>query len=362
MNTANIVKTVAGTGADTYNGENVAATSANIALPTGIAVDPSNGDIYVACTNAVRIQVLTKSTELVSTFAGSGNAGWTGDEGYATAAGMEFPEGLFLDTSNNLYFADMNSNVVRFVTSNSPSVAPTTAPSLFPSNKPTVPPSPSPIAPSTSPTVAPSYSCAPTASPTLTSHPTAAPTSARSSTQYLFTIAGTGNTGSTGSEGLATSAWINDPRGVWQNTNGVLYFSEYNGHCVRKFSVSDYIVNDFAGVCGINAYGSPGGPATSTDLYNPLGVMGDTNGNVYVGDSVNNRVAKVSSSGILTNIVGSGSFTNSGDGGSATSAQTKTPTWLWISTSGQTYFVCYDSYIIRTINPSGIISTFAGTY
>ena len=333
---SDVISSIVGTG-NSYTGD-AAATAFGLPDPTGIAIDAGNSDIYIGSSGMVQIFVYTKSTGIVTTFAGNDVGGVT--EGYATAVTIDFPEGLFLDTNSQLYFSDYYQCTVRVVTPNMPTVSPTQAPSISPTYHSTENPTalPSTLVPSPAPT-------------------TPAPSTVRNSINYIYTVVGTGSDVSSGTGGLAVFAGSSEPVGVWQDTSGVLYFSEYGASCVRKFSVSDNIVHAFAGVCQSTDEIESGVVATSTYLDSPYGVMGDTLGNVYIADSGHSRVHVVDATGILSFFAGKGNTEGSG-GEVATTASLPYPTWLWLNTNGQVYV--YSSYKIQTV-VNGKISTFLGT-
>jgi trimeric autotransporter adhesin len=108
------ISTVAGNGTYGYSGDGAAATSAELYLPTGVAVDASD-NIYIADFGNNRIRMVTFSTGVISTIAGSGTAGFTGDGNSATAAELNGPAGVALDTNGDLFIADANNNRVRVV-------------------------------------------------------------------------------------------------------------------------------------------------------------------------------------------------------------------------------------------------------
>ena len=295
INSLGIISTIIGNGDISYNGENLPATQAAISSPDGISVDQSNGDIYFGDENDV-VQVLTRTTNTVSTFAGNRNLGYAGDDGLATSASLNGPKGIYLDTSNRLFIADYLNNVVRMVYSVSPtssptpsptiipttapsvspsvlpsanpsvvptigpsclpSVLPSVVPSIIPSRIPTVLPSQMPSAspsngptnapsmlpsvlPSTSPSCSPSLipSIAPSISfvPSVSNPPSISPTRVRSTMNFIDKVY------------LDSSVIV--PRGLSGDTVGIIYVAEESNSCVRKFSSSLLTLSTFAGIC-----------------------------------------------------------------------------------------------------------------
>lgn len=314
-----------GSGGTAYVGENVPATSAGLYDPKGIAVDLNNGDIYIGAQNAFRIYVLTKTTGLVTTFAGNGVNGATGDGDAATSATLSCTQvHRYLDSV--LYFADFSHNKIRSVYSVMPTVAPSATPS----------------------TVLPS------------ALPTNSPSVLRSSINTVLVVAGTGSPSSSGSGGPASSASINRPVSIWMDGSFV-YFSESDGNCVRRYALSDTIVYNVAGVCGAGGtFGGDSGPATSGYLYSPHSIVTSYASDLYIMDFYNSRVRLVSN-GIISTALGTGSSSNSGDGGPASSASIKQPYGLWINSVGTFYLSTYSACVCRTVTSSGIVTLFAGT-
>ncbi len=180
-----------------------------------------------------------------------------------------------------------------------------------------------------------------------------------SSSQIITTIAGNGTIGYSGDGGPATAAELYDPVEVVPDAAGNLYVVEWHNNTVRKINTSG-IISTIAGT-GIAGFSGDGGPATAARLNSPVGVFVDGSGNVYIGDYSNHRIRKVNTSGIITTIAGTGTPGYSGDGGSATAAQLRTPMGIYVDATGKVYFA--DSYysIIRCVDLSGNIATIAGT-
>lgn len=343
---AGIIATFVGNSVQYYNGENVARTSASVQWPGGLAVDSSNGDLYVSAILAYRIQVITKSSQLVTTFAGTGSSTYNGDSGAATSISFQ-PGCLFLDSTDKLYFGEWEHRVRSVYY-----IAPTMTPSLIPTVVPTTS-SPTVIPTTSRPTMMPS-----TAAPSVI--PTASPSTVRSSINTVLVIAGTGTAASSSSGGPATSTSINNPFSVYSDGSTV-YFTETYGHCLRKFSLSDSTVVNVAGVCSSSStFGGDNGPATSAKVAEPHCLFLGTSNDIYFTDYSNHRVRKISN-GIITTTLGSGSPTNSGNDFPATSANIYAPYGLWLNSVGTLYVSSYLGCICRTVSTSGIVSLLAGT-
>jgi uncharacterized repeat protein (TIGR02543 family) len=232
----------------------------------------------------------------ISTVVGIGVDGYSGDGGPATTAQLKDPWGVALDSSGNLYIADDESHTIRKVDK---------------------------------------------------------------STGNISTVAGTGVAGYSGDGGAATSAQLDTPRGVTIDSNGNVYIADYTNNRVRKVNKSTGTISTIAGT-GVAGYSGDGVPATSAQLNNPIAVLVDSLGNVYIADMGNQRIRKVDSSGTISTVAGTGVGGHSGDGGLATSAQLSHPMGLALD-SGNNLYVAENGNTIRKINPSGIISTVAGT-
>ena len=179
----------------------------------------------------------------------------------------------------------------------------------------------------------------------------------------IFTIAGTGVTGYSGDGGPATEAQFNWAAGVAVDRFGNVYVADFFGnHRVRKIDASTSIVRTIAGTGGAG-YSGDGGPATQAQLNMPSSVALDSQGNVYVVDSGNQRVRRIDPSGSITTIAGNGATGFSGDGGPATQASFNLAGQLGtltVDSRGNLYVVDFVNQRIRRIGSDGIVSTVAG--
>lgn len=176
-------------------------------------------------------------------------------------------------------------------------------------------------------------------------------------------IAGTGRAGFAGDGALATAALLNGPLGVAVAPDGTIYFTDGNNDRIRKIATNG-IITTIAGSTG--GFTGDGGPATAARMNTPISIVLDPAGNIYFSDSANRRVRKISTAGIITTVAGSGGFSLSGDGGLATAADAA-PCWIALGPDGSLYFTDdYDSRLsgnprIRKVAVNGIITTVAGT-
>ncbi len=178
------------------------------------------------------------------------------------------------------------------------------------------------------------------------------------SAQNINTVAGTGTGAYNGDGGPATAAEIQNPAGLYADTTGNLFFADQSNNRVRMISTSGIITTIIGN--GVGGFSGDGGQATAAEINAPQGIFIDKKGNIYIGDFFNNRIRKVNTSGIIRNIAGNG-FTNfSGDGGPATAAELNGPSDVCVDTTGNVYIADETFSHIRIVNTSGIINTFAG--
>lgn len=178
---------------------------------------------------------------------------------------------------------------------------------------------------------------------------------AQAQTQRFETVAG----GFVGDGLPAKSAALVSPRGIAFDAAGNAYVAQEDENRIRKISPSGTITT-FAGN-GTYGFKGDGGPASAAALAGPRGVVVDAAGNVYFSDSFNNRVRKIDANGVISTIAGNGQDNSSGDGGPATSAGLRQPYGLAFDASGNLYVAEVRGHRIRKITPSGIIWTLAGT-
>jgi sugar lactone lactonase YvrE len=179
-----------------------------------------------------------------------------------------------------------------------------------------------------------------------------------SATGIITTIAGNSIIGYGGDGGPATAAQLNAPYGVAVDASGNVYFADMYNDCVRMINASGTITS-VAGSFFTGGYSGDGGPATAAGLYNPVAVAIDASGNLYIADQGNEVIRKVDASGTITTFAGS-SGGYSGDGGPATDAQLNNPAGVAVDASGNVYIADEFNARIRKVNAAGIITTIAG--
>ena len=301
-----IITTYAGNGTVGFSGDGGPATSAQLYLSSSglggdVAVDAA-GDLFIADTYNQRIRMVTPGG-VISTVAGNGTPGYSGDVGLATAAQLNGPSSIAVDTAGNLFIADFSNNRVRMVTTGG----------------------------------------------------------------VISTVAGNGTPGYSGDVGLATAAQLNGPYSVAVDTAGNLFIADFYNNRVRKVTPSG-IISTVAGT-GTYGFSGDGGPATSAQLYYPYSLAVDAAGNLFIADFSNSRIRKVTPSGIISTVAGTGTYGFSGDGGPATSAQLEYPSGVAVDTAGDLFiadgpnvslFGITGNQRIRKVTIGGIISTVAG--
>lgn len=256
------ITTVAGTGHDGFSGDGGPAVNAQINTPKDIFAD-AMGVIYIADTENNRIRKI--DTEgIITTVAGNGLTGESGDGGPATSARLNEPEGVYVDSSGNIFIADTDNNRIRKVDT----------------------------------------------SGTIT------------------TVAGDGDLGFAGDGGKAVDAELKLPQGVCVDESGNIYIADTNNSRIRKVG-TDGKINTVAGD-GSAGYSGDGGPALAAKIGNPGAIHIDTDGNIYFTDAANSCVRKINTAGIITTVAGTGLSGYSGDGGDATSAKINKPRDVWM--------------------------------
>ena len=276
------ITTVAGDGTAGYSGDGGLATKAELDVPNGVAVD-SAGDLFISDANNNRIREVMKATGDIMTIAGDGKAGYTGDGGPATAAEIDSPRGLAVDSAGDVFFADNPNNVVREV----------------------------------------------------------------KATGDITTVAGDGKAGSIGDGGPATKAELNGPNDVAVDSAGNLYIGDVNTNTVREVVQATGNIIAFAGDGKAGDSGA-GGPATAAELSNPNGVAFDSAGDAFIADGGDNVVWEVvKATGDIITVAGNGTDGYSGDNGPATDAEIQGDGRLAVDPAGEVFIVDNGNNVVR---------------
>ena len=289
------ITTIAGTGEFGFSGDGGPAVEAELRRPYGVAVD-SAGNVYIADSSDHRIRKVD-STGTITTIAGTGAFGFSGDGGPAVEAELRSPGGVAVDSAGNVYIADVNDHRIRKV----------------------------------------------------------------DSTGTITTIAGTGEFGFSGDGGPAVEAELRRPRGVAVDSAGNVYIADSSDHRIRKVDSTGTITT----IAGTGEFGfvstDDGGPAAAARLAFPYGVAVDSAGNLYIADAANRRIRKIDSTGTITTIAGTGEFGFSGDGGPAVEAELRSPGGVAVDSAGNVYIADVNDHRIRKVDSTGTITTIAGT-
>jgi uncharacterized protein (TIGR03437 family) len=353
------ISTVAGTGTAGYAGDGGAARSAQLNGPEGVAVDGA-GNLYIADTFNGRIRrVATDGT--ITTAAGVGSTGiFSGDGGPPASAGISLPPDVAADRAGNLYIADFGNSRIRLVSNGeittvvgSSSGAPMTDGELAINVR----------------LDGPTGVGIDRAGAIYFVQAGIGSGSGLAKGDYkvwkvsadgvLTTLAGNGVPSYSGDGGAATAAQLNGPAGVAVASSGVVYIADTQNQRVRAVAANGTISTAAGtGTAGFN--GEIGLPRTA-QLNLPQGVAVDGQGNWYVADTANNRIRKVQPGGNLLTIAGNGNASYFGDGGPATKASVNQPEGVAVDAAGNVYIADTLDNAVRKVTPDGTISTLAGT-
>jgi uncharacterized protein (TIGR03437 family) len=340
-----------------YSGDNGLAVSAGLIEPYGIAVDAA-GNVYIAERNDGRIRQIAAGPNYLNnyifTIIGNGNPGFSGDGGNATLAQLSSPTGVALDSAGNVYVADSQNYRIRKVpTAGKGNISTAAGDGLYaysgdggPANQSQLD-APQAVAIDAGGNV---Y-IADTANNVVREV---------SSKGIITTFAGNGLSGVGGDGGPATAAQLMSPAGVAVDASGNVYISDTIGQRVRVVTASNGQINTYAGN-RTAGYSGDGSAATGAELNTPTGLAVDGAGNLYIADTLNSAIRKVTPTGTISTVAGSGLQGFGGDGGLATSAQLYYPQAVAVDSGGNLYIADTQNNRVRKVNTSGIISTVAGT-
>ena len=291
------IVTAAGNGTAGYTGDNGPATAAELNDPWGLAVD-SAGDLFIADYDNNVVREVVKATGDIITVAGNGTAGYSGDNGPATAAELNGPDGVAVDSAGDLFISDMNNNVIREVVK---------------------------------------------------------------ATGDIITVAGNGNAGYSGDGGPATAAELDSPRGLAVDSAGDLFFADNPNNVIREVVKATGDIITVAGN-GTAGYSGDGGPATAAELNGPNFVAVDSAGDLFIADANNNAVREVvKATGDIITVAGNGTAGYSGDNGPATAAELNGPLGVAFDSAGDLFIADDGNNVVReVVKATGDIITVAG--
>ena len=345
VDTSGNISTVAGNGIAGFSGDGGLAINAELNWPTGLAVD-NLGNLYIADTSNVRVRKVD-AAGIISTVAGNGVVGFSGDGGPAVNAELNFPTGLAAK-GGNLYLADAGNNRIRKVDSSGKiSTVAGNGIQGFGGDG----------GPATSAELAEPWGVALHAGNLYIADLANHRIRKVDSSGKISTVAGNGAQGYGGDGGPATDATLDWPYSVGLDGSGNLYIADSAEQRVRKVDTSG-IISTFAGN-GTPGFSGDGGPATNAQL-GPSAVASDGNGNFYIADRGNQRIRRVDASGIISTVAGNGNYGFSGDGGPATNAAFRSPYAVAVDSNGNFYIADTFNERVRKVDSSGMISTVAG--
>jgi len=297
-----VISTVAGSGAYGFSGNGGPATSAAFEFAQGLAVD-GTGNLYFADSQDNVVWKVSAGTGNIAVIAGNGTRGYKGNGGPAANAELYSPSAVALDSSGNVYIADTGNNVIRMVTAN---------------------------------------------------------------TGEITTVAGIGGEGypwNYGDGGPATSAYLGNPSGVALDSIGNLYIADSSNNAIRKVTASTGTIATIAGgtyLAETAANNGDGGPATNAVLNYPQALTTDSAGNLYISDADGGRVRMVTAkTGIITTVAGDGDYGYNGDGGLAINAEVNA-SGLATDAAGNIYLSNQSNTVRKVAAATGMITTVAG--
>ena len=287
-----VITTVAGTGALGFSGDGGPATSASLYYPYGVAVD-GGGNVLIADTENYRIRRLAAGTGVITTVAGNGANGFSGDGGPGTSARLAYPAGVAVDGGGNVLIADVNNHRIRRLAVG---------------------------------------------------------------TGVITTVAGNGVYGFSGDGGPGTSASLAYPYGVAVDGGGNVLIADNSNHRIRRLAAGTEVITTVAG-SGVQGFSGDGGPGTSALLFFPTGVAVDGGGNVLIADLRNHRIRRLAAgTGVITTVAGNGAIGSSGDGGPGTSASLAYPFGVAVDGDGNVLIACTHDNRIRMLAWAAVVS------
>lgn len=282
-----IITTIAGNVSFAYSGDGGPATDASLFFPTGICID-TVGNIYTSDVLNRRIREVNISTGIITTIAGNGIQGNSGDNGPATDAQINGVTGLCTDKSDNIYFTDNDNNNVRKININ---------------------------------------------------------------TGIITAIAGTGVAGYSGDNGLAKDAQLHEPTHPFVDNSGNILVTDMLNNVVRKIDMLTGIITTIAGT-GAQGHTGDNGLAKNADLYQPLGIFVDANDNIFISEYWTGTVRRVDgATKIITTVAGKGTIGFSGDGGPATNCE-MAAAGIWLNKHGEIFIADQGNHVIRKVYDS----------
>lgn len=287
-----LITTVAGTGVPGFSGDGGPGAKARVAGPDAVTVG-ADGTVYVGDTLNRRVRRIG-ATGVINTVVGDG-PDYPGDGLKATEASLLRPRVSRLGPDGAVYIADTDNNRVRRVGTDG----------------------------------------------------------------VITTVAGTGVEGSGGDGGKATRAQLASPTGLDFGADGTLYIADSSNDRIRAVN-RDGVISTFAGT-GREGSAGDGGPADRADLNTPFDLEVAEDGAMYIAEDTGDRIRRVGTDGVIETVAGTGEDGFAGDGGQATQAQIDGPTCVHAAADGALYICDYNNKRLRRVSTDGVITTVAGT-
>ena len=290
------IHTVVGTGEEGYTGDGGLALEATIGEAYGCSFDPDD-NLYICDGRTHTIRRIDKNTQVITTVAGTGEVGYSGDGGPSTEATMDNIYSLTVDTNGDIYIVDRYNAAIRKVDA---------------------------------------------------------------ATGIITTVAGTGEPGYGGDGGPGPQAQMREPNDCWLDGKGGLLIADIQDQRVRRLDLNTGIITTFAGD-GEKRRAGDGRPATEASLMGPRAVCMDTKGNTYIAEREGNGVRKVDANGVMSTFAGTGEPGYTGDGGPALTATWGAPKAMRCDNHDNLIVVDTENNAVRSIDvKTGIVTTVAG--
>jgi len=357
-----------------YSGDGGAATAAFICFPANVFVDASE-NIYIADTNNQVIREVAPNGT-IQTVAGNGTAGYLGDGGAATSAELQYPNDIFVDASGNIFIADTDNFVIRDVTAGNIETVIGNNTLAYSGD--------GGLAVNAELNYPGGVTVDGSGDIFISDTESSVIREVVAASGNIQTVAGDGTsctlpTAACGDGGLAASAQFSNPNGVSLDTSGNIFIADTEDNRIRVVNTGSAAITfwgitiapgDIQTVAGTGTFGYSGdnGPATSAELFSPFGVYVDSADNIFIADTDNHRIREVAaSSGIITTVAGNGTQCNPttatcGDGGAATSGNLAFPFGVFVDLSENIYIADTGDNRIREVTAAnGNINTVAGT-
>jgi sugar lactone lactonase YvrE len=291
-----MIQTVVGTGEDGYSGDGGPATQARIGEAYGCTFD-TKGNLYISDGRNHTIRRIDKGTGVITTVAGSGRQGYSGDGGPATAATLNNLYSLQVDTNGDIYIVDRLNAAIRKVDAG---------------------------------------------------------------TGIITTVVGTGEPGYGGDGGPGIRAQLREPNDCFLDGTGGLLIADIQDQRIRRLDLKTGVITTFAGT-GEKQRAGDGKPATQASIMGARAVCMDSKGNTYICEREGNGVRKVDARGVMSTFAGTGERGYSGDGGPALNATWGAPKAIRCDHRDNVIVVDTENHAIRRIDAvTGVVITIAG--